>query len=123
MRTKTVIVNGKPIFINEYKIKALKEEVLPKLEPAFKALTAGEISEIVDTFGQQLKEVFPELKDIDFDDCYPSEIEAFVEAWIEVNFTGLKRVAGPLLSLAQMGQQSPAFALVKPSGSPIIGKS
>lgn len=122
MRSKTITVNEKTISLQEYKIKTLKNEVIPRLGPAMDAIAKGEFTSFVDVLGEQLKVIFPELKDVDLEECYPSEIEAFVEAWIEVNFTGLKRLAGPLMSLIKMGQQLPGFALARPSGSQTTGK-
>ena len=46
MRTKIVTLNGSAITIKELKIKELKTNVLPKLEPAFKALMSGEVSDV-----------------------------------------------------------------------------
>lgn len=123
MRSKTVLINDKSITINEKKIKVLKNEILPKLEPAWQAIAGGDTSELIDKFGEQLQEVFPELKQVDFEECYPSEIEAFVEAWIEVNFTGLKRLVGPLMSLVKMGQHMPGFGSVSASASPTTGRN
>lgn len=123
MRSKVVKVNGKPITLKEYKIKELKNDVLPRMGPAWQAITGGDVAELIDNFGAQLKEVFPELRDVDIDDCYPSEIEAFLEAWIDVNFSGLKRLAGPLMSLLSAAGLLPGSGLVKPSASPTIGKN
>lgn len=123
MRTKTVTVAGVDITVKEYKIKKLKEEILPKLSPAWEALKGIDTSKLVDALGDQFKVIFPELKNVDLDECYPSEIEAFLEAWIEVNFTGLKRLVGPLLYFAKVGlpkQESDSGSLL---ASLITGKN
>lgn len=99
MRTKNVNIAGKDIVIREMKIKDIKENLLPKLEPAWGVITSGDVTSLVDNLGSQIAEIFPELRGVDIDECYPSEIETFMEAWIDVNFTGLKRLFGPVLSL------------------------
>ena len=40
-----------------------------------------------------------------FKNAYMSEIEALVEAFIDVNFTGIKRLVKPLMNLIQAGIQ------------------
>ena len=123
MRTKTVTIADVNIIISEYKIKKLKEEVLPKLGPAWNALKDVDTAKIIDALGDQFKVIFPELKNIDLDDCYPSEIENFVEAWIEVNFTGLKRLVGPLLYFVKLGSPKQGSDSENPLASLITGKS
>jgi len=123
MRTKIVTLNGSAITIKELKIKELKTNVLPKLEPAFKALMSGEVSDVLDTFGEQLKDFFPDLKDVDLDECYPSEVEAFLEAWVDVNFTGLRRLLEQVLYFARAGLQQQGSDSENPLGSLITGKS
>jgi len=104
MRSKSIEIAGKEIVIRESKIKEIKENLIPRIGTAWTEIAKGDITGIVDRFGEQLPEVFPELKGVELDELYPSEVEAFVEAWIEVNFTGVKRLVGPLLSLAKLGQ-------------------
>lgn len=123
MRTKTVILSGKEIVIREQLVKQLKEDTLPKIGPAWAALKGTDMSGIVDAIGDQIKVIFPEIKDIDLDECYPSEIEAFLEAWIEVNFTGLKRLLGPVLYFAKVGLQQQGSDSENPLVSLITGKN
>jgi len=47
--------------------------------------------------------IAPGITSDDVKNAYPSELEALVEAFIDVNFTGLKRVSGPALKLVQAG--------------------
>jgi hypothetical protein len=122
MRTKNVTIAGKDIAIREQKIKDLKG-LIPKIGTAWTDLSKGDISGIVDRFGDQLSEVFPELKGVELDELYPSELETFVEAWIEVNFTGVKRLLGPLLSLAKLGQDKLASDSGGPLGNLTTGKN
>jgi len=43
--------------------------------------------------------LFPELTADDVKNAYPSELETLLEAFVEVNFTGIKRLIGPLMGL------------------------
>ena len=123
MRHKNVKLAEKEIVIKEMKIKQIKNELLPKISPAWDIITQGETSEMVTRIGDQLSEIFPELKDVDLDDCYPSEIEEFIEAWIDVNFTGLKKLFGPVMSLAKMGQLKQELFAVDALAIQNIGKN
>jgi len=56
-----------------------------------------------------LELIAPGLAEDDIHNAYPNELETVVEAFISVNFTGLKKVSGPLLGLLQAGlKQKPA---------------
>jgi len=123
MRSKTVEIAGKEIIIRELKIREIKDNVIPKIGTAWKEVSGGEVAEVVDRLGEQVVDVFPELKGLDIQDCYPSEIEAFVEAWIDVNFTGVKRLLGPLLSLAKLGQDKLGSDSAGRLGNLITGRS
>lgn len=123
MRTKTVSLSGKEIVIREQLIKQLKNDTLPKIEPAWEALKVTDMSGVIGALGDQIKVIFPEIKGVDLDECYPSEVEAFLEAWIEVNFTGLKRLLGPLLSLVKVGLQQQGLDSENPLASLITGKN
>jgi hypothetical protein len=103
MRSQSVTIAGKDIVIREMKIKDIKANLLPKIEPFWETLSQTDVVGIVDCLGEQIQDIFPELQGIDIEECYPSELEAFVEAWTDVNFTGLKRLLGPLLSLVKQG--------------------
>jgi hypothetical protein len=122
MRTKNVTIAGVEITIKEYKIKKLKEEIFSKIGPVWNALKDIETSKIIDGIGDQFKVIFPEFAGVDIDECYPSEIEAFVEAWIEVNFTGLKRLLGPVLYFAKLGLPKQGSGSENPLASLITGK-
>ncbi|SHH86544.1 hypothetical protein [Desulfosporosinus lacus] len=104
MRSKNVTIAGRDIVLRERKIKDIKENLIPKLGTAWNEVSKGDITGLVDRLGEQIVEIFPELQGIDVEECYPSELEGFVEAWIDVNFTGVKRLLGPLMSLAKLGQ-------------------
>lgn len=114
MRSKTIVLAGNEIILNELKIKEIKEDIIPKIGPAWEKLAQGKTAEIVDRLQDQMVEIFPQLKGINLDECYPSEIEAFVEAWIDVNFSGLKRLLGPVVSLTTLGKQKLELSAVNP---------
>lgn len=107
MRSKSVNIAGKEIVIRERKIKDIKENLIPKVGTAWNEVSKGDITGLVDRLGEQIVEIFPELQGIDVEECFPSELEMFAEAWIDVNFTGIKRLLGPLMSLAKLGQLKP----------------
>jgi hypothetical protein len=122
MRTKSVTIAGKNITIREQKIKELKG-LIPKIGTAWGEISKGDITGIVDRLGEQIFEVFPELQGVDVEECYPSELEAFVEVWADVNFFGVKKLLGPLLSLAKLGQDKLASDSGEPSDNLTTGKS
>jgi len=107
MRAKNIAVAGKDIVIRELKIKEIKDNFLPKIEPAWDSIAKSDFTGVIDCLGEQIVNIFPELAGIDIEECYPSELEVFLEAWIEVNFSGVKRLLGPLLSLVKQGQLKP----------------
>jgi len=121
MRKKQIEMAGTIVYLQEQKIKELKK-LVPKLEPALEAITKVDTALIVDALEGQMHEIFPELKDVDLEECYPSEIEEFVEAWIEVNFTGVKRLLAPVLSLANLGSAKLDSDLGSVLDSQTIGK-
>jgi len=104
-RSKIVTINGKQITVKEHKIKELREEIIPKITAVLdtQEIASKGIKDLVPIFESKIVEFFPKVTEADIDESYPSEIEALIEAWVEVNFTGLKKLYRPLLSLAQMG--------------------
>jgi hypothetical protein len=104
-RNKTVTINGKQVIVREHKIKELRENIIPKLSSFMdmQELAGKEIKDIIPLFEARLADFFPEITEADIDEAYPSEIEALLEAWIDVNFFGLKKIYKPVLSLARMG--------------------
>ncbi|GGF88495.1 hypothetical protein [Paenibacillus abyssi] len=107
MRTKTVTLNGKQVVVKEQKVKTLREDVAPKLFGILEGAEDIEMKDIVPHLEQRIAEFFPELSEADLDEAYPSEIEALIEAYIDVNFGGLKKVMKPLLSFLQKGTSTP----------------
>lgn len=105
MRTKTVTVNGKQVVVKEQKIKELREEVAPKVFAILDTSSVQDMqtSDWIRLLESRVAEFFPELTEADIDEAYPSEIEALIQAYIDVNFSGLKKMAKPLLSFIQVG--------------------
>lgn len=105
MRTKIVEVAGKQITVREKKIKEL-DNLMDKLNVDFdKVLKANTFKDLKGAFAGVLKEklpvVFPEIKEDDIREAYPSEIEELVGGFVEVNFSGMKKVITPMYSLMQ----------------------
>lgn len=104
-RSQLVTINGKKITVKEFKIRELREDVLPKLSNIVdvKDMEVKETKDLIPVFESKLTEIFPEITEADIEESYPSEIEALIEAWVNVNFTGLKKLYRPVLALAKMG--------------------
>jgi len=117
MRNKTVEFAGKKIRIEEKKIGEL-EKVVATLFPESKGnLSKIDLSKLLEGAGfdllyKKLPIVIPDITKDDVKNAYMSEIEALVEAFIDVNFTGIKRLIQPLMSMMQTGVIAPA-----PTGS------
>jgi hypothetical protein len=101
-RSKVVQLAEKPFTVVEFKVGELRNQVIPKLLPLWGVFQGvdkvedglakiGDVEAVLgDVFG-----IEPER----FDEAFPSELEEFVEAFIEVNFFGLKKLFGQALSL------------------------
>lgn len=120
MRTKSVTFGGKKLRVEESRISEL-EEIVGKLFPESK----GKITDInldafmgqigFDLFYDKIPVLFPGLTVDDVKNAYPSEIEALLEAFLDVNFSGVKKLIGPLMNLLQIGIAQPGTPL---AGSP-----
>lgn len=107
-RVQTVKVADKEIIVTERRIGELKTLVASLVPSSGGNLADIDMSalanlKIDELLYEKLPEVFPGLDKEDVDKAYTSEIEALVEAFIDVHFLGLKRLAGPLMGLAQAG--------------------
>lgn len=130
-RKKTVKVNNKVVVIEEKKIKELREETIPSLLQGLKlegskleSLATIDIGTVIESLEGKIAEYFPELTPEDIDEAYPSEIEGLIEGFIEVNFSGLRKVYKPVLSLMRMGiMMSPSFSAGNLDGSPTSGSN
>jgi hypothetical protein len=108
MRTKNVTVNGKQVTVKEAKIKEFKDVILPKVFGMLDGveLKDKQVVDLIPLFSEKVAEFFPELSEADIEESYPSEIEGLIEAYIEVNFSGLKKMAKPLFGLLRSGIQT-----------------
>lgn len=97
MRTKIVKVANKEILIQEKTIGEIKK-LVNELNMDFSKLMETEINKegfLNDVFGilqDKIEVIFPQLKDIDMDNVYISELEALIDGFLEVNFLMLKKV-------------------------------
>jgi len=110
MRNKVVSFAGKEIRVEEKKIGELEKivaDIFPESKGNIQKVDLGKILEQTgfDLLYKKLPLIFPELTKDDVKNAYMSEIEALVEAFIDVNFQGIKRLIGPLMSLIQAGIQ------------------
>lgn len=105
MRTQTVTVNGKQVTVKEAKIKEFKEVILPRVFGMLEGveLKDKQVVDLIPLFAEKVAEFFPELSEADVEEAYPSEIEGLIEAYINVNFSGLKKMAKPLFGLLKTG--------------------
>ncbi|ABB14510.1 hypothetical protein [Carboxydothermus hydrogenoformans] len=102
MRVKTVKVAEKTVTVRELKIKEIKETVIPLITEAFgENITNKQLDELIPFLQENLLKLFPELTQEDLDEAYMSQIEELVEAWLDVNFFGVKKIIKPLLSFSQ----------------------
>ena len=108
MRNKIVKFAGKDIDVKEKKIGELEilvRELFPstkgKLKNLDKALNDLEID--WDLLYKKLPVVFPDITEDDVKNAYMSELEALVEAFVNVNFFGLKKLIQPMLKMVQDG--------------------
>lgn len=108
MRNKVVSFAGKEIRIEEKKIGDL-EKLIIELFPSSKGKIANidlakELGSMdFDILYKKLPVIFPELTRDDIKNAYMSEIEALLEAFVDVNFLGLKKLLKPMITLAQTG--------------------
>ena len=108
MRNKTVSFAGKEIRVEEKKIGEL-EKIVAELFPESKGnINKVDLSKIMeqasfDVLYKKLPTIFPDITKDDVKNAYMSELEALVETFIDVNFSGIKRLVKPLLGLIQAG--------------------
>ena len=99
---------GKELRIEEKRIGDL-EKLLVELFPSSKGKIANidlqkELGSLdFDILYKKLPTIFPDLTKADIQNAYMSEIEGLLEAFIDVNFLGLKKLLKPMLTLAQSG--------------------
>ena len=97
MRTKIVKVANKDILIQEKTIGEIKK-IVNDLSIDFSKLMQTEIekenflNEVLLIIQDRIEILFPQLKDIDMDNVYISELEALIDGFLEVNFSMMKKV-------------------------------
>lgn len=111
-RSKTVEVAGEKAVVREKKIGEL-ETLAQKLFEDAASLGITETTGVGDALKlgtgllySKAEEIFG-LKPETVKEAYPSEIEALVEAFVDVNFFGLKKLGGSLLQVAQTARSLP----------------
>ena len=97
MRTKIVKVASKYILIQEKTIGEIKK-IVNDLNIDFSKLMQTEIekdnflNEVLLIIQDRIEILFPQLKDVDMDNVYISELEALIDGFLEVNFSMMKKV-------------------------------
>mgnify|MGYP006894314445 CR=1 FL=1 len=116
MRNKTIEFAGKKIRIEEKRIGEL-EKIVADVFPESKGnVSKIKIEKLIEQIGfdllyDKLPLIIPEITADDVKNAYPSEIEALLEAFVDVNFTGVKKLIRPLMNLMQIGMQPGAPGL------------
>ena len=97
MRTKIVKVADKDILIQEKTIGEIKK-IVNDLNIDFSKLMQTELekenflNEVLLIIQDRIEILFPQLKDVDMDNVYISELEGLVDGFLEVNFSMMKKV-------------------------------
>ena len=97
MRTKILKVAGKDILIQEKTIGEIKK-IVNDLNIDFSRLLETEIekdnflNEVLLIIQDRIEILFPQLKDVDMDNVYVSELESLIDGFLEVNFSMMKKV-------------------------------
>ena len=110
MRNKTVEFAGKKIRVEEKRIGELEKivaELFPESKGNIQKIDLGKLLEQVgfDLLYKKLPVIFPDITKEDVKNAYMSELEQLIEVFVEVNFTGLKRLIKPMMGLIQAGLQ------------------
>ena len=110
MRNKVVSFAGKEIRVEEKRIGELERivaELFPESKGNIQKVDLGKLLEQAgfDLLYKKLPVIFPDITKEDVKNAYMSELEELIEVFIDVNFTGVKRLIGPLMTLVQAGLQ------------------
>lgn len=110
MRTQQITINNKIINVNEKRVSELKNlftTVAGEADTVMKANSTSDLANVAnDLLGSKLITIFPELTQDDIDNAYPSELEDLVGAFINVNFSGIRKVAAPFTGMILKGLQA-----------------
>lgn len=104
MRSRSVKFAGRNIKVEELKIKELEKlvkEVFPESKGNIQKIDLGKFLEQAgfDLLYKKIPMIFPEIKEEDVENAYMSEIEDLVGAFVDVNFTGLKKLVKPMMDM------------------------
>jgi hypothetical protein len=108
MRNKTVSFAGKEIRVEEKRIGEL-EKIITDLFPESKGnIQKVDLGKLLgqadfDLLYKKLPIIFPDITKDDVKNAYMSELEALMEAFVDVNFFGLKKLIQPMLKMVQAG--------------------
>ena len=97
MRTKIVKVADKDILIQEKTIGEIKK-IVNDLNIDFSKLMQTELekenflNEVLLIIQDRIEILFPQLKGVDMDNVYISELENLIDGFLEVNFSMMKKV-------------------------------
>lgn len=109
-----VTVNEKTIKIEEkrvFELEAMFEDMKQELQEVQLGNDMGSALAAAVGFGKdKILAQFPQLTEDDLHNAYPSELEAVVEGFLEVNFSMLRRFSGKLMGLAQFGLAQKALS-------------
>ena len=108
MRNKTVDFAGKKIRVEEKRIGELEKivaDLFPESKGNIQKVDLGKLLEQAgfDLLYKKLPIIFPDITEDDVKNAYMSELEALVEAFVDVNFFGIKKLIQPMLKMAQAG--------------------
>lgn len=107
MRTKTVKVAEKNIVIMEKTIgelKQLSKDINVDLNNLFntelKEMKTDEVVTSIFTLVEaKLTTIFPQLTEADIENAYMSQLEELIEGFIDVNFSGMKKVFSKVMTM------------------------
>ena len=108
-RTKEITFNEKKHTLKEFRVKEL-EKLLDEFKGDFDSIStiksADDLKQVASSLlRHRLPMLIPGITENDIENAYPSEIEEALEAFIEVNFTGLRMLVGQLFSLAHVASR------------------
>ena len=108
MRNKTVDFAGKKIRVEEKRIGELEKivvDLFPESKGNIQKVDLGKLLNQADfdLLYKKLPIIFPDITKDDVKNAYMSELEALVEAFVNVNFFGLKKLIQPMLKMVQAG--------------------
>jgi len=108
MRNKTVEFAGKKIRVEEKRIGELEKiiaDLFPESKGNIQKVDLGKLLNQADfdLLYKKLPIIFPDITKDDVKNAYMSELEALVEAFVNVNFFGLKKLIQPMLKMVQAG--------------------